>query len=71
MNKDANYLYKNCRLCTDHFEDMMFANALKNRLKTDAKPTLFSIPNAPPTVGTKRRTIKRVDQSHIQGKHQT
>ncbi len=70
MNKDAEYLYKNCRKCTEHFEDLMFANDLRNRLNSEAKPTLFSIPNAPPTVGTKQRVIEKipVEASHSQGK---
>ena len=48
----------------------MFANDLRNRLTSEAKPTLFSIPNAPPTVGTKRRVIEKipVEASHSQGK---
>lgn len=69
MNKDAEYLYKNCRMCAEHFEDIMFANDLKNRLQPEAKPTLFDIPNPPPTVGKKRRmVIKKVGESHSQGK---
>ena len=70
MSKDAEYLYKNCRMCAEHFEDMMFANDLKNRLSPEAKPTLFSIPNPPPTVGSKRRVIEKVPEeaSHSQGK---
>ena len=52
MNKEAEYLYKN-------FEDIMFANDLKNRLQPQAKPALFNIPNAPPTVVSKRRTIQK------------
>ena len=26
MNKDAQYLYNNCVLCDEHFEDVMFMN---------------------------------------------
>ncbi len=37
--KDTEYLYKNVRICAEHFEDIMFSNDLKNRLKPDAKPT--------------------------------
>ena len=70
MNKDADYLYRNCRMCAEHFEDMMFANDLGNRLNPEAKPTLFNIPNAPPTVGNKRRVIEKVPvkATHSQGK---
>lgn len=56
-------------MCAEHFEDIMFANDLKNRLQPEAKPTLFDIPNPPPTVGKKRRmVIKKVGESHSQGK---
>ena len=70
MNKDADYLYRNCRMCAEHFEDMMFANDLRNRLNPEAKPTLFNISNAPPTVGNKRRVIEKVpvEATHSQGK---
>jgi hypothetical protein len=65
--KDAEYLYKNVRICAQHFEDIMFSNDLKNRLNPEAKPTLFNIPNPPPTVGVKRRAIERKTVSHSQG----
>ena len=70
MSKDGDYLYKNCKMCAEHFEDMMFANDLRNRLTPEAKPTLFSVPNPPPTVGTKRRVIEKVpaEAPHSQGK---
>ena len=57
MNKSAEYLYNNCKLCAEHFEDCMFTNHERNRLNTQAKPTLFKIPNPPPKVGQKRRAI--------------
>ena len=59
MDKTPKYLYNNCKLCSNHFEDCMFYNALRNRLKSDAKPTLFEIPNPPPTVSSKRRRLPR------------
>ena len=64
LNKAPEYLYKNCRLCTDHFQDCMFSNNLKNRLNHEAKPTLFNIPNPPAQVGQKRRLIKK-SQFHM------
>ena len=39
----------------------MFLNFQKNRLKPDAKPTLFDIPNPPAKVGSKRRKLHRTD----------
>ena len=53
------YLYNNCKLCSKHFEDCIFYNYLRNRLKSDAKPTLFDIPNPPPKIGLKRRAIQK------------
>jgi hypothetical protein len=41
----------------------MFTSPLKNRLNPQAKPTLFDIPNAPPTVGQKRRFVERISTS--------
>lgn len=34
-------LYKSYRLCEDHFEQRMFTSHLRNRLNTNAIPTLF------------------------------
>ncbi|KAK7049769.1 hypothetical protein SK128_028255 [Halocaridina rubra] len=41
MDRDANYLYHNLKLCSEHFEDSMFLNSVKNRLHRHAVPTLF------------------------------
>ena len=57
--KDARYLYNNCRICSNHFEDSMFRGSLKNRLKEDAVPTIFSVPNPPKSTGSKRRLLFR------------
>ena len=57
-------------MCAEHFEDMMFANDLRNQLNPKAKPTLFNIPNALPTVGNKQRMIEKVpvEATYSQGK---
>ena len=65
LGRDPEYLHRNCKICGDHFEDMMFANDLKNRLTPNAKPTLFDIPNPPAKLGQKRRTIQRTP--HTEG----
>lgn len=59
MKKDEKYLSKNCKLCAHHFEEIMFRSSAKNRLKEDAIPTIFAIPNPPKLVGTKRRLLFR------------
>ena len=47
----------NLKLCGDHFEEEMFLN--KKRLKSEAYPTLFNIPNPPSRLGTNRRLLVR------------
>ncbi|XP_036151092.1 uncharacterized protein LOC118648783 [Monomorium pharaonis] len=39
IDKSTENLYKNYRVCGDHFEDTMFLNNLKNRLQPHAIPT--------------------------------
>lgn len=39
---DLDVLHKTLKLCSIHFEDSMFLNTLKNRLKQTAIPTLFT-----------------------------
>ena len=55
MRKDAawGYLYRNIRLCSEHFENEMFTNNSKKALTTDAAPTLFQIPNPLLQIGQK------------------
>ena len=45
--KDPKYLYNNCKICSEHFEDSMFSGHLKNRLKNNA------VPNPPKSIGAK------------------
>ena len=67
INKTSEYLYKNCKLCAQHFEDAMFTNHLKYRLNAQAKPTIFNIPNPPQRVGQKRRTLQRSTSPVVTG----
>jgi hypothetical protein len=41
LQKDAMYCYINCKICGLHFEDVMFLNFEKNRLKKNAVPVVF------------------------------
>ena len=54
--KSAEYLYKNCVLCSLHFEECQFMNAqARNSLVWNAVPTKFpEIPNPPPQLASKR-----------------
>jgi len=63
FKNDPEYLYRNARLCSAHFEDSQFVNfAIKTRLRPDAVPTLFSVRNTPPLVGSHRRgPIRRIN----------
>ena len=45
-------------LCSVHFEESQFTSVKKNWLKKTAVPTLFDIPNPPPSVTTKRHAPK-------------
>ena len=64
LNKTPKYLYANCRLCSEHFEDCMFVNPETiNRLNDMAKPSLFKVNNPPPKVGCKRRIIEKKDEA--------
>lgn len=46
LEKTPLYLNNNCHICADHFEDEQFSNKVtKNRLKWNAVPTLFNIPD--------------------------
>ncbi|KAF2901275.1 hypothetical protein ILUMI_04912 [Ignelater luminosus] len=44
-NKSPDYLHNNVKLCSKHFEDIMFSPLLKNRFKKNAIPTLFECKN--------------------------
>ena len=56
----ADYLYRNCRLCSAHFEDVMFMNIHdKKSLRHDAVPSLFAVPNPPKPNTTQRRLPTR------------
>ncbi|CAB4025751.1 52 kDa repressor of the inhibitor of the kinase-like [Paramuricea clavata] len=58
--KTSEYLYANCRLCSEHFEDCMFVNpSRKNRLNNTARPSIFNVKNPPPKLGRKRRILDR------------
>lgn len=59
MAKDTEYLYKNCFICSDHFKSHFFLNDLKNRLHSNAIPTIFDVPNPPKLVASKRRRLNR------------
>ena len=52
-------IYKNKKLCGHHFENSQFVNTkTKDKLVWDAIPTLFDVPNAPPTLASKRKEPK-------------
>ena len=59
FTRDPESLYKNIRLCSRHFEECMFTSSRKSRIKSDAVPTIFDIPNPPPRIGAKRRLLFR------------
>ena len=60
LGKYPENLYTSYRLCSRHFEDSQFMNAAtRNALVWNATPTLFNIPNPPPTVTPSRKRPSR------------
>ena len=66
VKKSPEYLNKNCRICSEHFESVMFLNDLKNRLQPTAIPTLVDVSNPPLSI-TPARTNPR-KREHATGK---
>ena len=59
MQQSEGYLYKNCVVCAEHFEDTKFMNIQeRNKLIWCAIPTLVSVPNPPPLATVKRKPPK-------------
>ena len=54
------YLYKQYRVCGEHFEENQFMNpVVRNRLKPTAVPTIIAVTNPPPLLTPKRKIPKR------------
>ena len=49
-NRSPEYLYKNCTVCSEHFEPIMFMNDLRNRFYSHAIPTIVNFSNPPKSV---------------------
>lgn len=60
LQKSSEYLHRNCRMCTVHFEQSQFMNTNKNSLIKSAVPTVFAINNRPKpkTYSNKKISIK-------------
>lgn len=55
QQKDPESLYRNYAFCADHFEDSQFMNVqAKNRLVWNAIPTVFDVPDPPPTIAEEK-----------------
>ena len=50
VNRSPEYLYKNCTVCSEHLEPIMFMNDLRNRLYSYSIPTIVNVSNPPKTV---------------------
>ena len=51
LHKDVAKLHRTCLFCSNHFEDSQFMNPQeKKRLVWNAVPTLFNMPDQPPSV---------------------
>jgi len=51
----------NCCLCDKHFEESQFMNSSKKQLVWNAVPSVFAVPNPPPSVSLKRKLPTRHD----------
>ena len=58
LDKSTEFLHMNIRFCSLHFETSQY-HLNSKRLKRDAVPTLFDIPNAPQKVTPKRPLRER------------
>jgi hypothetical protein len=60
-------LQKCTHFAPEHFESSQFENYVtetgKKKLKPNAVPTLFNIPNPPPSATSSRRVLKRLSTS--------
>jgi hypothetical protein len=59
VDKSPEYLFKNCTVCSEHFESIMFLNDLHNRLQPTAVPTIVNVSNPPKFVAVQRTPPKR------------
>ena len=59
LRKTPEYLSRNCTVCSEHFEAIMFLNDLKNRLHSHAIPTIVNVSNPPKTVTVSRPLPRR------------
>ena len=50
VNRSPEYLYKNCTVCSEHFEPIMFMHDIRNRLYSHSIPTIVNVSNPPKTV---------------------
>ncbi|XP_077969040.1 THAP domain-containing protein 2-like [Styela clava] len=60
--RDKWFPSKNARLCQDHFEKSQFEGQRldgNTKLKPNAIPTLFDVPNCPKLLTSQRRVLKR------------
>ena len=60
LRKPAKFLNVNVKLCSLHFEPSQYHKDSK-RLRQDAVPTLFDVPNAPKEVTPKRPPRERME----------
>lgn len=61
IGKSPEYLYENVTLCSEHFEPSQYYSGGSKRLRRDAVPTLFDVPNPPKPVTSRRPLVVRQD----------
>lgn len=66
LSKNPHYLYQNRRLCSLHFEDIMFKNQYRTRLLPQAFPTLFNNTKKNPYIIQPVKIVKLNDDSETE-----
>jgi len=67
INKSSEYMHKNCKVCSEHFEPMMFRNELKTRLQPTAVPTIVNVSNPPRRVAPARSSPRKRRHGNVSG----
>ena len=62
INASPEYLYDNVTICSEHFEPQHYYSGGSTKLRRDAVPTKFDVPN-PPKSDTPRRPLIRVQET--------
>ena len=66
IGASTEYLYDNVKICSAHFESSHYYGGGSTRLRRDAVPTKFDIPNPPKPVKARRPLVRRQEDANVQ-----